>query len=138
MEFIIYFKGSNKIATDFFHTLQWQSFLHFPIYYMNGGQRFEKMTKKYFYFINLCPLKLTLSAQTFRQICLDSFISKLIFSIWLINLVYHKPTLEGRVISNYVTSDIKFLWWQLLEVSILVYHIPYDQLKFRQSYSRSN
>ena len=138
MEFIIYFKGSNKIATDFFHTLQWQSFLHFPIYYMNGGQRFEKMTKKYFYFINLCPLKLTLSAQTFRQICLDSFISKLIFSIWLINLVYHKPTLEGRVISNYVTSDIKFLWWQLLEVSILVYHIPYDRLKFGQSYSRSN
>ena len=107
MEFFIYFKGSNKIATDFFHTLQWQSFLHFPIYYMNGGQRFEKMTKKYFYFINLCPLKLTLSAQTFRQICLDSFISKLIFSIWLINLVYHKPTLEGRMISNYVTSNIK-------------------------------
>ena len=27
--------------------------------------------------------------------CLDSFIFKLIFFIWLINLVYHKPAFEG-------------------------------------------
>ena len=46
---------------------------------------------------------------TLRHIILDPFISKLIFSIWLINLVYHKPTFEGRVISNYVISDIKLV-----------------------------